>query len=176
MFTCFQNKLHLCFSELLPHFLSFLLYLPVIFCIDVVYIFFFSHFYWHTVDIYCFLFCFFNLFLAVLGLHCYMRTFSSCSTWASHWGSFSCQAWALRHVDFSSWGTQAYELPQSIWELSSEPGEQTHVPCIGRQIPNHWTTREAPTCIVLLLDRKKFFFPIFEFSIAVWKSIQFLFE
>ena len=25
-------------------------------------------------------------------------------------------------------------------------------------------------------DRKKFFFPLFEFSIAVWKSIQFLFE
>ena len=26
---------------------------------------------------------------------------------------------------------------------SSHTRDQTHVPCIGRQIPNHWTTREA---------------------------------
>ena len=32
--------------------------------------------------------------------------------------------------------------------------DQTHVFCVGRQIPNHWTTREVPEvgclCLVLL--------------------------
>ena len=36
------------------------------------------------------------------------------------------------------------KLPLSMWDLSSLTRDQTHVPCIGRQIPNHWTTREVP--------------------------------
>ena len=49
----------------------------------------------------------FNLFLAVLGLHCCMRIFSSCGRWgllsscdtqASHCSGFSCcKVWALEH-------------------------------------------------------------------------------
>ena len=31
-----------------------------------------------------------------------------------------------------------------MWDLSSPIRDQTHVPCIGRQILNHWTTREVP--------------------------------
>ena len=31
-----------------------------------------------------------------------------------------------------------------MWDLSSLTGDQTHVPCIARQILNHWTTREVP--------------------------------
>ena len=31
-----------------------------------------------------------------------------------------------------------------MWDLSSLTRGQTHVPCIRRQILNHWTTREAP--------------------------------
>ena len=37
----------------------------------------------------------------------------------------SCDAWAELHV------------------ASSQTKDQTHVPCIGRQIVNHWTTREV---------------------------------
>ena len=37
----------------------------------------------------------------------------------------SCDAWAELHV------------------VSSQTKDQTHVPCIGRQIINHWTTREV---------------------------------
>ena len=30
-----------------------------------------------------------------------------------------------------------------MWDLSFLSRDQTHVPCIGRQILNHWTTREV---------------------------------
>ena len=33
-------------------------------------------------------------------------------------------------------------LPHSMWDLSSQTRDQTHVHCTGRRIPNHWTTRE----------------------------------
>ena len=29
-----------------------------------------------------------------------------------------------------------------MWDLSSRTRDRTHIPCIGRQILNHWTTRE----------------------------------
>ena len=35
-------------------------------------------------------------------------------------------------------------LPLSMWNLSSQTRDQTSVPCIGRQILNHWTTRGVP--------------------------------
>ena len=35
-------------------------------------------------------------------------------------------------------------LSSGMWDFSSPPMDQTHVPCIGRQILNHWTTREVP--------------------------------
>ena len=31
-----------------------------------------------------------------------------------------------------------------MWDLSFLTGDRTHVPCIGRQILYHWTTREVP--------------------------------
>ena len=31
-----------------------------------------------------------------------------------------------------------------MWDLSSLTGDRTCVPCIGRQILSHWTTREVP--------------------------------
>ena len=34
-------------------------------------------------------------------------------------------------------------LPCSMWDLSSPTKDRTCVPCIGRQIFNHWTTREV---------------------------------
>ena len=33
---------------------------------------------------------------------------------------------------------------QNMWDLSSLTRDQTHVPCIGRQILNHCTTGEVP--------------------------------
>jgi len=45
----------------------------------------------------------------------------------------SCSAWA--------------SLSHSMWDLSSPVRDQTHIPCIGRQILNHWTTKEVPFLI-----------------------------
>ena len=36
-----------------------------------------------------------------------------------------------------------------MWDLSSPARDQTRIPCIARQILNHWTTREVP-CYLLL--------------------------
>ena len=41
------------------------------------------------------------------------------------------------------WGTQVW-LSIGVWDLSSLTKGQTHIPCIGRQVLNHWTTREVP--------------------------------
>ena len=50
-----------------------------------------------------------------------------------------------------------------MWDLSPLSRDQTHVPCIGRQILNHWTTREAwhhmkylPKVTKLQSDRTEF--------------------
>ena len=67
-------------------------------------------------------------FVVVLGL------LSSCN-----YGLHSCSTWALQ-----LW------RGCSIWDLSSPTRDQTHVPCTGRQILNHWTTREVP--LILLLN------------------------
>ena len=37
-----------------------------------------------------------------------------------------------------------------MWDLSSLTRDQTCVPCIGRRILYHWTTREVPLALVLL--------------------------
>ena len=36
-----------------------------------------------------------------------------------------------------------------MWDLSSPIRDQTRVPCIGRQLLNHWTTREVPRSTIL---------------------------
>ena len=35
-------------------------------------------------------------------------------------------------------------VPHGIHDFSSPTRDQTCIPCIGRQILNHWTTREVP--------------------------------
>ena len=35
------------------------------------------------------------------------------------------------------------ELPCSMWDFSSLIRDRTHFPCIGKQILNHWTSREV---------------------------------
>ena len=42
-----------------------------------------------------------------------------------------------------SCGMQA-ELPHGIWDLSALTRDWTCVPWIGKQVLNHWTTKEAP--------------------------------
>ena len=36
-----------------------------------------------------------------------------------------------------------------MWDLGSLTRDQTCVPCIGRQIFNHWTTREVPLLVFI---------------------------
>ena len=78
----------------------------------------------------------FNLFLAVLGLHCCMLAFSSCGEWgllssccvqASHYGGFSCcEAQALRLQQF---GAQDL-LSCSMWDLPG-PGTEPMSPALA---------------------------------------------
>lgn len=35
-------------------------------------------------------------------------------------------------------------VPSSMWDLSSTTRDWSHVPCFGRQVLNHGTTREVP--------------------------------
>ena len=44
--------------------------------------------------------------------------------------------------NFSNCGTRA-SLPQGVWDFNSLTRDQTHITCIGKQILNHWTTREV---------------------------------
>ena len=57
-----------------------------------------------------FVFKIFYLFLAVLGLCCCARAFSTCSDGASR----GCGAWASRCGDFSCCGARAHELTGSV--------------------------------------------------------------
>ena len=92
---------------------------------------------------------FIYLFFAALALCCCVHAFSSCSelrllssccVWASHCSGFSyCGACALGHR-FSSCGPWAYAL-KHVGPSWTRDG--TCVPCIGRQILNHWTTMEV---------------------------------
>ena len=92
-----------------------------------------------------------------------MQAFSSCGVWAlEHAGSV-----VLAH-ELSSCGTQtslaavrrlSRRAACGLWHLSSLTRDRTCVPCIGRQILNHWTTgkpREAvlPLVFVCVLDAR----------------------
>ena len=131
-------------------------------------------------------FCF--LFLAVLGLRCCPRAFSSCgkrghsSLWCA---GFSLWSLGSRHMGFSSCSTWAQQLrlvgcrvqAQQLWHTglvaprhvgSSQTRARTHVPCIGRQTPNHFATREAPVFIfnhhIFLLNTNAMFLSVFSIS------------
>ena len=58
---------------------------------------------------------------------------------------FGCAGFLLWHVGFSLSGCSSWAgLPCGMWDLSSLTRDQTLVPCIGKQILNHWATREVP--------------------------------
>ena len=79
---------------------------------------------------------------------------SSFSVWASHCAGFSsCKAWARGawHQRLQLTGCK-HGLSSCVWHMhlvalrhveSSWTRDQTHVPCIGRQILIHCTTREV---------------------------------
>ena len=50
---------------------------------------------------------------------------------------FHCQTWA--------------QLLCGIWDLSSPTRDETHVPCFAKWILNHWTIREVPHPMLLVL-------------------------
>ena len=50
------------------------------------------------------------------------------------------QTLLLWHLDLVALG---------MWGLGSPAKDQTHVPCLVRQILNHWTTREVPSPVLL---------------------------
>ena len=102
-----------------------------------------------------------NLFiLAVLGLLCCMGFFLQlwrvesalcCSARVSHCSGFSCGAWDLMHMGFSS-GSWALPQAQQLWlkglvalqpVRSSWTRDGNCVSCLGRQILYHRATREA---------------------------------
>ena len=123
-----------------------------------------SFFFFNTDFIYLFIYLWLCWVLAVArGIFCCSSTRAlRCGVWASL---------QLQHIDFSlvvtcrlcSCGTWAPEhmgsvvvacglsicsvqaqLPHGICDLISPNRDRTHVPCIGRKILNHWTTREVP--------------------------------
>ena len=101
---------------------------------------------------------FFFKFLAVLGFCCCAQAFFSCGEWgllssrdvqASHCGHFfCCRAWALE-CGLSSCGTLVSVVITSQHVESSRIKDGTCVLCIGRQILNHWTTREVLSDILI---------------------------
>ena len=97
------------------------------------------------------------LFLAVLGLRFCARAFSSCGKrgplFITVHGPLTIAAslvaeHRLQTRRLSNCGSRAG--PVALWHVgSSQTRARTRVPCIGRQILNHCTTREARVLIIL---------------------------
>ena len=89
---------------------------------------------------------FIYLFLAALGLHCCARAFSSCGEWGLLFscGARALGAWASVVVarGLSSCGALGLVALRHVG--SPRTRARTRVPCIGRRILNHCTTREVP--------------------------------
>ena len=75
----------------------------------------------------------FFFFLTVLGLPCCLQAFSSCGARVSHFGVFL----VAEHGQAGS-----AVAPQHV--ESTQTRDWTRVPCLWRQILNHWTTRLSP--------------------------------
>ena len=117
----------------------------------------------HTCEIRpCFYFIY--LFWGALGLCCCTRAFCSCGEQRLLSG---CSARASHGRGFSRRGAQALELSASVLvthslscgmglgcptaEESSFTRDQTRVPCTGRQILIHWTTRKSSSVFLNVL-------------------------
>ena len=125
------------------------------------FIYLFLRFFFFKLWVYLFIY----LFMAVLDLRFCARAFSSCGKWgplfivvrgpliiaASLVAEHRLQTRRLSNCGLWLTGLVA---PQHVG--SSQTRAQTHVPCIGRQILNHCTTREALTDIYYLLCARHF--------------------
>ena len=81
--------------------------------------------------------------MAALGLGCCARALVAMSRGYSLAAGFSCcRAWVLER-GFNSCGTLASVVVTSQHVESFQIKDVTCVSCIGRQIHNHWTTREV---------------------------------
>ena len=114
-----------------------------------------------------FLFFFFS-FLADIGLRCCSRLslvvmrqgylLSQCSGFSLRW-LLLLQRTGSRHAGFMSFRAWTQQLWHrglaALWHVgSSQTRDQTHVPCIDRQILNHWTTREVLIFKLILLTTR----------------------
>ena len=83
------------------------------------------------------------IYLAVSGLSCGEQAFVT-----AHGPLSSCRAWAPERagsvVAVHGLQNPRAQLPRSKWDLSSPTRARTRIPCIGRQILNHWIAREVP--------------------------------
>ena len=70
----------------------------------------------------------------------------------------SCGTWALKSVGFCICGRWAWLL-RGTWDLSSQTRAGTHIPSVGRQILNYWTTRKVPRDRLVSLS-----FPVDEYQ------------
>ena len=67
--------------------------------------------------------------------------------WASHYRSLSCCGAQAPDAQAQQLWLTGLVAPRHVG--SSQTRAQTHVPCIGRHIPNHCATREAPSKALL---------------------------
>ena len=98
----------------------------------------------------------FYLFLAVLGLRCCTWVFSSCGEWGllfMQCTGIAVASLVAEHGALGMWASVVW--PTGLvapWHVgSSWTKARTCVPCIGRRILNHCTTREAPSHTVFIL-------------------------
>ena len=89
------------------------------------------------------------------------------------------QSMGSRHTSFSSCGTRA----QVLWLTglvalqhvgSSQTRHRTRVPCIGRQILNHWATREVPGFFLSIIITV--FFQFYIFHLVLFYDLYFFAE
>ena len=72
------------------------------------------------------------------------RTALHCCSWASLWWLLLLQGMGSRAPQLRCMDLFALWYVESSWTK-----DQTHVPCIGRRILKHWTTRKVP-CVQIL--------------------------
>ena len=101
--------------------------------------------------------CYKTIFIKIYLFLLYW-VFSSCDKWgllshcgiqASHCTDFSFGAWTLGCTVFTSCG--AWVCPMAYGIFLDQGSNWTYVPCIGRQIFNHWTIREVPAAKLTFL-------------------------
>ena len=100
--------------------------------------FFFKCWFWPFKFIYLFIYIK-NIYLFIWLRQVLVR--QARGIFAAACGIFLCSTWASLLL----WRVGSVVVPRGMWDLSSLTRDQTRVPpCIGRQILNHWTTREVP--------------------------------